>query len=190
VFSGDDLRELLTGSEAASGSALGRLIMAGARRIGLLDDLDRLRSLSRIWMPLGRRVVVVGGGLVGVELAHFLAERGCQVTVLEETTDLGVEMAHPRRWRTLHETRSLGVIFETEASLVAVDENHVHWRRSTDQQSIRADTVILATGVQTDPVAAERFADLGVEVHVVGDRATIGYIEGAVQTGNQAGRVI
>ncbi|MEE2768684.1 MAG: FAD-dependent oxidoreductase [Actinomycetota bacterium] len=190
VLSGDDLRELLAGSEAVSGSALGRLIMAGARRIGLLDDLDRLRSLSRIWLPLGRRVVVVGGGLVGVELAHFLAERGRQVTVLEETNDLGVEMAHPRRWRTLHEARALGVIFETEARLVAVDGDYVHWRRSTDQQSIRADTVILATGVQTDPVAAERFADLGVEVHVVGDRATIGYIEGAVRTGNQVGRVI
>ena len=190
VFSGDDLRELLAGSGEVHGNAFGRLIMASARRVGLLDDFDRLRSLSRIWLPLGRRVVVVGGGLVGVELAHFLAERGRQVTVLEETTDLGVELAHPRRWRTLHEARALGVIFETEASLVAVDEDHVHWRRSTDEQSIRADTVILATGVQTDSVAAERFADLGVEVRVVGDRATIGYIEGAVRTGNQVGREI
>ena len=41
-----------------------------------------IRWLSRRWMPLGKRIAVLGGGLVGCELAVFLAERGRQVTIL------------------------------------------------------------------------------------------------------------
>lgn len=34
-------------------------------------------------MPLGKRVVIVGGGLIGLELAQFLLARGPKLTVLE-----------------------------------------------------------------------------------------------------------
>ena len=191
VLSGDDLRALLTGAATrAPAGTLRRLALAGARRLGLLGDMNRLRFLSRAWMPLGRQVVVVGGGLVGVELAHFLAERGRRVTVLEEGPDLAVEMAHPRRWRTLHEARGHGVAFETGAVLVGIDEDSVHWRREVDEHATPADGVIMAGGVQTDPVSAGWFADLGAEVHLVGDAAEIGYIEGAVRSGNRVGRMI
>ena len=191
VLSGDDLRALLTGAGTrAPAGTLRRLALAGARRLGLLGDMDRLRFLSRAWMPLGRQVVVVGGGLVGVELAHFLAERGRRVTVLEEGPDLAVEMAHPRRWRTLHEARGHGVTFETGAVLVGIDEDRVHWRREADERATPADGVIMAGGVQTDSVSAGWFADFGVEVHLVGDAAEIGYIEGAVRSGNRVGRMI
>ena len=50
-----------------------------------------------------------GGGLVGVELAEFLAERGREVTVLEESPVLAAEMALPRRWRILYTLREHGV---------------------------------------------------------------------------------
>lgn len=34
-------------------------------------------------MPLGKRVSIIGAGLVGLELAEFLIERGREVTVLD-----------------------------------------------------------------------------------------------------------
>ena len=110
--------------------------------------------------------------------------------MLEEGPDLAVEMAHPRRWRTLHEARGHGVTFETGAVLVGIDEDSVHWRREADERATPADGVIMAGGVQTDPVSAGWLADLGVEVHLVGDVAEIGYIEGAVRSGNRVGRMI
>ena len=42
----------------------------------------------------GKRVVIIGGGLVGAELAEFLMERDRKVTVLEEGDKLALEMAH------------------------------------------------------------------------------------------------
>ena len=105
VLDGDSLRSLLSGDEVAGQGPrlplLSRILVGVARRLGLLRDLGRLRALSHHYMPIGRRVVIVGGGLVGIELAEFLAERGRRVSVLEEGRVMAAQMAHPRRWRGL-----------------------------------------------------------------------------------------
>ena len=41
-----------------------------------------LRSLTRLWMPLGKKVVIIGGGIQGCELAEFLVKRGTERLLL------------------------------------------------------------------------------------------------------------
>jgi NADPH-dependent 2,4-dienoyl-CoA reductase/sulfur reductase-like enzyme len=151
VLSGDDLRAMLTGEPgaaapgAAGGEAAGavatargglplaaRVALAVGARTGLTNRAGLVRSASQFWMPIGERVVVVGGSLVGVELAEFLAERGRSVTVLEPGRVAGVGMAHPRRWRALHEARSHGVTFVTDAELVEITPTDVAYRLPGD----------------------------------------------------------
>ena len=206
VLSGDDLRALLTGEGDLGTRRPGpvvRTVLAAGRLSGITTDLDRVRSLSRRWMPLGRRVVVVGGGLVGTELAEFLAERGRTVTVLEEGTDLATEMAHPLRWRALHEARAHGVDFHTGTRLVAVTPTEVVAEMATEpvagaaggdigtsEVRFTADAVLLAGGVMPDRSLADAIDSMvgdDVDVHVVGDADTVGYIEGAIRTGHAIG---
>ncbi|MCB0994179.1 MAG: FAD-dependent oxidoreductase [Acidimicrobiales bacterium] len=187
VLSGDDLRGLLTGDDPTAGRKLGlaqRLAVGAGRRLGITDDMSKVRELSKRWMPVADDVVVVGGGLVGAELAEFLAERGRSVTVLEEGSHLGVEMAHPRRWRALHEARRNGVVFETGATLVRITPDEVVFRRGDDpaEHVVAAGHVILATGVHPDTTLADQLRAAGLEVHVVGDAGAVGYIEGAVRS--------
>ena len=126
VFDGDALRALLTGEgdgEAASKLSLGgRLAVRAGRMVGLTSDPAVLRQASKAYMPVGRRVAIVGGGLVGAELAEFLVERGRQVVVLEEGPVMATEMAHPRRWRVLHDLRKAGVRLVTGTRPVAIGE--------------------------------------------------------------------
>jgi NADPH-dependent 2,4-dienoyl-CoA reductase/sulfur reductase-like enzyme len=146
-------------------------------------------------MPLGRQIVVVGGGLVGTELAEFLARRGRTVTVLEDGGDLATEMAHPRRWRALHEARAHGVDFRTSAHLVAITPNEVvaavtEGDGVATEERFPADAVLLAGGVEPDPSLADAIRiTVGntVGVHVVGDAKAVGYIEGAIRTGHAVG---
>ncbi|MEC8999906.1 MAG: FAD-dependent oxidoreductase [Actinomycetota bacterium] len=201
VLSGDDLRGLLTGEDlgARRPGRLIRLVLAAGRLLGITDNLGRVRALSRRWMPIGRRVVIVGGGLVGTELAEFFAERGRTVTVLEEGTHLAVEMAHPRRWRALHEARARGVEFRTSARLVAITPTEVvaavpEANDGSDAEfRLPADAVLLAGGVGPDPSLAE---DLGaalesdIRVYVVGDAGEVGYIEGAIRSGHDVGCIL
>jgi 2,4-dienoyl-CoA reductase-like NADH-dependent reductase (Old Yellow Enzyme family)/thioredoxin reductase len=191
VLSGDDLRSLLTGGDtgAARGLRLHERVAVGAgRRLGLTDDMAKVRSLSTRWMPLGDDIVVWGGGLVGVELAEFLAERGRRVTVLEAGEKLGVEMAHPRRARALHEAREHGVRFVTQAELVEIGDGTVSYRIGDDELTVPADQVVLASGVVPDTGLADALGAAGFEVHVVGDAGEVGYIQGAVRTGYLVGR--
>ncbi|MEB7503966.1 FAD-dependent oxidoreductase [Arthrobacter koreensis] len=48
-----------------------------------------VRQFTRFWLPKGKDVVVIGGSLVGLELAEFFAERGRRVTLLHEKQQLG-----------------------------------------------------------------------------------------------------
>ena len=191
VFSGDDLRALLTGDDPAAAARLPfhrRLIVSVGRSLGFMSSMDRVRSMSKRWMPIGKRVVVVGGGLVGVELAEYLAERGRNVTVLEAGDKLGLEMAHPRRARALHEARTHGVEFITDTELVSITESGVSYRVGEETHTVRADAVIIASGVHADESIAQQLTDDGFDVRVVGDAGSVGYIEGAVRTGYLAGR--
>lgn len=197
VLSGDDLRALLTGDDPSAARALPlhqRAVVGAGRKLGLTDDMAAVRKLSMRWMPLGDDVVVVGGGLVGVELAEFLAERGRRVTVLETGEKLGLEMAHPRRARALHEARLHDVRFVTGAELLEIRDRDVVYRVGDVERTAPADQVILASGVRPDPglgeVLGEVFAGDGVEVAVVGDAAEVGYIQGAVRSGYLAARAI
>jgi NADPH-dependent 2,4-dienoyl-CoA reductase/sulfur reductase-like enzyme len=127
--------------------------------------------------------VVIGGGLVGVELAEFLAERRRRVTVLEESDKLAVEMAHPRRARALHEARTHGVEFVTGAQLRSISGDEVEFAVGDEIRRVRASQVVIASGVEPDQVLADSLRSVGFDVRVVGDAETVGYIEGAVRSG-------
>jgi 2,4-dienoyl-CoA reductase-like NADH-dependent reductase (Old Yellow Enzyme family)/thioredoxin reductase len=191
VLSGDDLRALLTGDDPAVMSRLPfhqRLVVSIGRSLGLLSTTERVRSLSKRWMPISRDVVVVGGGLVGLELAEFLAERGRRVTVLEEGEKFATEMAHPRRARALHEARSNGVELIAGATLRSITASQVEYAVGEETRTVRAGNVILASGVEPDTALADRLCDAGFDVHLVGDAGAVGYIEGAVRSGYLVGR--
>jgi 2,4-dienoyl-CoA reductase (NADPH2) len=142
-------------------------------------------------MPLGKEVVVIGGGLVGLELAEFLVERGRQVTVLEEGPRFGLELAHPRRWRVLHDLREHGARLVANAVVREIGEKEVAYEiRSSPSEgqlaSARADSVILAVGLGPNPGIAARLKEAGVPIREIGDVTGVGYLEGAIRDGFEA----
>lgn len=190
VFSGDGLRRLLSGDAVGSDGAT-RLLLAAGSKLGLTGRADRIRRLSRVWMPLGRHVAIVGGGLVGLELAEFLVERRRRVSVLEEGPVLGVPMAVPRRWRTLHHLRAAGADLRTEVCIRRIDTQAVVVTDPGGAESrIRADAVILAAAVSPDRRLADALDGAPYAVHRIGDCDTLGYAEGAIAAGAEIGRAL
>ncbi|MEH6634200.1 MAG: FAD-dependent oxidoreductase, partial [Halioglobus sp.] len=92
VFDGDELRGVLFGTSkqaAAKLNPLYRIMLRAARMTQMLRSIKLLRFMSKLWMPLANEVVVIGGGLVGLELSEYLVERGRKVTILEPGSSLG-----------------------------------------------------------------------------------------------------
>ena len=135
-------------------------------------------------------MAIVGGGLVGVELAEFLAERGRQVTVIEEGEKFGTELAVVRRWRVLHELGEMGVVMFNKARVSKIQRRSLQLRVEDAVVDIAADIVILASGARANRSLADQLQASGVETHIAGDCGGVGYIEGAIHTGNAAGRAV
>ncbi|MEI7753205.1 MAG: FAD-dependent oxidoreductase [Actinomycetota bacterium] len=193
VRSGDEMRALIIGhtDDSAGGkqSLLNRAALAVGRTLRLTKSADTIRSLSRRWMPVGKHIVIVGGGLVGLELAEFLAERDRTVTVLEQGPHFGLPMAMPRRWTAVLKTTNHGVTLVRNAQVTEITATHVLYQVHTadgtasgDVISVTATDVIIASEVRSDTSLADQLRDAGLVVHVVGDASEVGYIEGAMHS--------
>lgn len=182
VITGDDLRALLAGGTADGQPRGRRALLWLARRAGITQRPERLRQLSHRYLPLGADVVVLGGGLVGLELAEFAAERGRSVTVLEEGPVMGLPMASPRRWTAVRRASEHGVRLHRSAVVHGITEDHVSFTVDGLEKRVHADTVVVAGGVRPSAHLADELSAAGVEVTTIGDARDVGYIEGAVRS--------
>ncbi|HPO19440.1 MAG TPA: FAD-dependent oxidoreductase, partial [Rubrivivax sp.] len=195
VWSGDELRRLMTGDGAddiarAKLSLAERTLFKAGGFLKVTDSQQALKNLSKLWMPLGKRVVIVGGGLVGLELAEFLIARGREVTVLEESDKPGPELSIVRRWRVLDEVESHGSLVR-KATVLEIGQRDVRWADADGaEQRTPADSVVLAVGAETDDAVVRALRGLGIAVIPVGDCASLHYIEGAMHGGHEAGRTV
>ena len=195
VLDGDDIRDMMTGNVPPRlmqrTAPLVRLMMRLGRWSRLTNNSGFLRLFTRIWMPLGRNVVLVGGGLVAVELAEFLALRGRNVTILESGSVFGKELSLVRRWRNLHDIRALGVTLIGNTEVLRIAEGRLtHSVNGGQERTIPVDTVILCVGVTARSQLAEQIRSAGFEVSLAGDCNEIGYIPGAMLEGFEAGRTV
>ena len=192
VWSGDELRRLMTddGADEIARRKLNlaqRALFKAGGVLKVTDSAQAIQGLSKLWMPLGKQVVIVGGGLVGLELAEFLLARGRDVTVLEPTDKPGRELSIVRRWRVLDAVEQHGMLHR-RATVTSIERTEVHWSDAQGAaQKTAADSVILALGVESDDRVARSLQAHGVPVHVVGDCREAGYIEGAMRDGHRAG---
>ena len=185
VLSGDDLRALMLGE--ASGEVARKTTLATrlATRLGAATGVSAnialVRKATHAWMPLGARVVIVGGELVGLELAEFLHERGREVCVVDDTERFGKGLPLLRRMRLLQELGESGVRLEPGAKDIAIGKDAVTWSDRTGVScEAAADTVIVAKGARGESDLADALRAAGFPVRLIGDAGGVGYIEGAM----------
>ena len=188
VFDGDELRGVLFGNDPKAIAKLApfeRLLLFAGRVSQLLRSIGLLRFLSRLWMPVADEVVIIGGGLVGLELAEYLVERRRRVTVLEPGPALGAELAIVRRARVLHTLKSHGVTIYKEAGITAIETDRVCFEIAGKPLDVRCKQVIIAMGAQPDDSLAQQLRGGRASLHRIGDCRDVGYIDGAILDARQ-----
>ena len=158
----------------ATGSTPRTLPVPGMAANGVLtlrsvDDADRLDDALR---P-DQRLVVIGGGWIGMEVAANARERGMEVTVVEAADlplagAIGAELA--RVFLTLHEEH--GVRFHLGAQLeqITVDESSATGVQLADGTQLDADKVLVGVGAAPNLDLA-RSAGLDIDDGVLVDAA-------------------
>lgn len=140
--------------------------LPGVHFLRTLGDAERLREALR---P-GARVAVVGGGLIGLELASTACELGCAVTVLEAADRLLARVAAPRFSRhVLAMHLSHGVQVRTGTRVQRVDrEAGALVLRLDDASQIDCDAVVIGVGAIPNTELAQE-AGLHVDDGIVVD---------------------
>jgi 2,4-dienoyl-CoA reductase (NADPH2) len=149
-------------------------------------------------VEVGKKVVVIGGGPVGVEVANDLARIGTidaatiqflynydaespesikdlmtrgtkQVTIVERGSILGEGLGLSSRWVLLLELKRRNVRSLTKATAVEITPDSIIIQQNQQIKAISADTVIVATGYSSNSQLSTALGSFDGEVHIIGD---------------------
>src|SRR5262245_27010451 len=142
----------------AVGARRARPDLPGADLAHVLDPWQ-LRGGFEAALARGPRVAVVGGGLVGVEIAERLAELGANVSLIAEQSVIAPEMAPPRRWRAVHLLAQHGVARHTGSRLIAIEPGRVAFADAEGvMRELAVDGVVLSDALAPDDALAAALA--------------------------------
>ena len=148
----------------ATGAKAKRLPIQGADTA--IEAVDYLLGNKTV----GERVVVIGGGLTGCEIAYDLFLQGKKPAIVEMQDDLittpGICLANTSYLRDCFKTNNVPVHLETSVSEITA-EGVVVTHKDGTTEVIPADSVILSVGYNPAPVATKG-------VHVIGDAKNVG----------------
>ncbi len=161
----------------ATGSAAVMPPIEGADHPKCVGCVEALRDEGR----LGQRVVVVGGGLVGCELALDLVNKGRDVESVEALPHIlasGIAVPLPNAMYLRAAFAYHGTPVHTLTRIAAVtDEGAVVEDATTgERRTLAADSVVIAVGFAPVPSMAEELRGRGYGVFEVGDGRQVGNI--------------
>ena len=134
---------------------------------------------------VGKKVVIIGGGMVGCETGLFLAELSKEVTIVEMADAIG----NPVNWRNnlplvakMDETPNLN--YETGLRCLEINSSGI---KVVDKEGvekfIEADTIILAAGMKANSDTVEDLRNCVPEFYPIGDCVAPAKIMQAMQAG-------
>jgi NADPH-dependent 2,4-dienoyl-CoA reductase/sulfur reductase-like enzyme len=179
-----DLDAHLATDDTGESHAYERLLLAtgGApRRVDAWDDgvvyfrtLETYRRLHAL-AGEGVRVVVVGGGFIGSEIAAALATNGCSVTMVFPDDGVGARLFPPELAAFVTDYyRSQGVDVRAGAKVEAIGRDDGGFSVETDDGVVAADVVVAGLGIVPRTELAEQ-AGFDVDDGVlVDDRGRVG----------------
>lgn len=152
-----------------------------------------VKTLAGLWLPLGPRVIIVGGDLAGLELAQYLVKRCREITIVETRADI-VSEATPMYFlahRYFHDLSSAGVKMLRGVRYEQIsDKGLVVVNAQGKRLHLEADSIVLAGGVTSSSGLFDEIKGKVPEAYALGDCLELGGLPQAIAEGACIGRAI
>jgi len=158
----------------------------GAERFVRLVGPRRMSMLTKVFLPVGKKIVVIGSDLAGLETAEFLAKRGKEVTILDEAEQMGEGM--PLHWLMTYipwmQAKKIG-IFNGVKYQEATSKGITITTKEGEAKTIEADNVIVVNKYKKNADLYQALEGKVTELYLIGDAKSDerGYIVGAIHDG-------
>jgi pyruvate/2-oxoglutarate dehydrogenase complex dihydrolipoamide dehydrogenase (E3) component len=150
------------------------LAAGGFPLVPAIPGIDRGNVITA-WQALthpekvGTKAVIVGGGSVGAETAHFLLDRGKDVTLIEMLPEIAADAENVNRKVLLRSLGEKGARIRVLTRVTAILSEGVEVEFGGRKEILAADTIVLAAGTQPKDELEAALRALPVEFHKIGD---------------------
>ncbi|WP_105615801.1 oxidoreductase [Vallitalea okinawensis] len=141
----------------------------------VLEDIKQVRN---------KKVVVIGGGLVGAETALFLSDKGNRVTIIEMADELSIDIEYGSKKLLFSSLKDAKVSVKTKTRVNKITSESVTVVKDNIEKQVKADVVVTAMGTKSaGQELYNKIKNLGFHVSRIGDAKQVGKIINAVSDG-------
>jgi 2,4-dienoyl-CoA reductase-like NADH-dependent reductase (Old Yellow Enzyme family)/thioredoxin reductase len=154
---------------------------------GAVPTIPQIEGLNKFYwaeillkenLPENKNVLIIGGGLIGVDIATALIPKGNKITIVKRTTDFGEDMEMIAKALSLKMMKEAGTVFSDYTHIKKVDGKTVYAERNGEEIEFNnIDLIVVSTGMKSYiPFQPKTDAD----IYYIGDARKVSKAEEAI----------
>ena len=136
----------------------------------------------------GKRIVMIGGGKIGLTLAESLKKQGHDVVIVEEEKRIAGDVMPSFKWRHSAWIEELEIRTLTSSQLIAITDDGARVKNSKGEETfLPADTIIVSGPRKPNHDLFNEFQWMVDELHGAGDTVIARGLDAAIHEGYRLG---
>ncbi len=170
------------------------IIATGSHPIKIeIEGLDKFywaEILLEENLPKDKKVLIIGGGLIGVDIATALIPLNNQIIIVKRTIGFGEDMEMIAKLLSLKMMKEKGTVFSDHTYIKKVAGKTVFAERNGDNiQFNDIDIIVLSIGMKSyNPL--EKEIESSILVHIIGDAKKVGNAQDAIKDAYETAKKI
>lgn len=171
-------------------SAIGAEINKNVLKIGNSKNVYDVKDYLDDRINYGKTVIIIGGGLVGAEIADAISDRGQKVIIVEKLGSIMVEGGFIVKKELLNRLCQKGVRILVNTEALEIKEGVVLMERFDEIDELHADIIIIAVGYKPVEINFENIHINPKNLFKIGDCVKPRSIMEAIKEGNHVGYLV
>lgn len=155
-----------------------------------LDKFYWAEILREENLPENKKVLIIGGGLIGVDIATALILRKNKVIIVKRSTDFGEDMEMIAKTLSLKMMIEKGTVFSDFTHIKKIDGRTVYAERGGGETRFdNIDIIVVSTSMTSFNPLEKKLAGK-VPVYVIGDARKVGNAQDAIREGYETAKIL
>ena len=175
-------------AEDLSGNYDGVILAAGSKPI--IPPIEGLKEykwaeiLHKTNIPQNKNILIIGGGLIGIEIANTLIDYGNKIIIVEMLDDIARDMEMVTRKLNIMKLKKNNVSVYTNTKVERISGSTVFLKNRNTHDNLRIDNVdvfVIAAGMHSEKQLFDELENQ-IPVYSVGDADKVGDVVSAIQS--------